>query len=157
MQTKRSSRRRRRGTTAAETAIVLPVFVLFLFGIFEYSRAVWIHNMLKGACNTAAREGIVEGVSTNDVIVSVRQKLASSLDSNDVIVTVKNGGVYDTNNDFPESLDDADDLPNLELANAGSRQLFVVTASVSYNDISFIRFKSFFGLNLGAMAIERRE
>ena len=157
MQTTRISRRRRRGTTAAETAIVLPVFLIFLFGLFEYTRAVWINNMLKGACITAAREGIIEGVSTEDVVASVRQKLSSSLDSNKVTVTVKNAGVYDANNDFPESLDDTDDLPNLELASAGTRQLFVVTASVSYSDISFIRFKYFNGLALAGLAIERRE
>ena len=113
--------------------------------------------MLKGACITAAREGIIEGVSTEDVVASVRQKLSSSLDSNKVTVTVKNAGVYDANNDFPESLDDTDDLPNLELASAGTRQLFVVTASVSYSDISFIRFKYFNGLALAGLAIERRE
>ena len=58
---------RRRGTTTVEFALILPVFLIFVFGLMEYGRAQMIANMLQNSCRDAARWGSTEGVSTSEV------------------------------------------------------------------------------------------
>ena len=54
-----ATRRPRRGATLVETAIVLPLVMLFILGVFEYSR----YLMLLHLCTNAAREGCRYAVS----------------------------------------------------------------------------------------------
>jgi Flp pilus assembly protein TadG len=44
-----------RGTAAVEFAVVAPVFVLMLFGTFEFGRALWTRASLQYAVQQAAR------------------------------------------------------------------------------------------------------
>ena len=60
MRCQTQTRRRRRGATIVEAALVLSLFLLFLFGLFEYSRYLLVHQMLANA----ARDG-VRYASTN--------------------------------------------------------------------------------------------
>ena len=50
---------RRRGTTLVEVAIVLNVFLLFMFGIFEYCRYIFILQISTNAARDAARYAVV--------------------------------------------------------------------------------------------------
>jgi Flp pilus assembly protein TadG len=59
-----SSGRRRRGATAVEAALVLPVFLLFLFGILEYGRYLMFLQIL----TNAAREGAHYALAHTDPI-----------------------------------------------------------------------------------------
>lgn len=43
------------GASAVETALLLPVFLLFLFGICEFGRALWTQSALQYAVEAAAR------------------------------------------------------------------------------------------------------
>ena len=52
------------GTTAIETAFLLPVFLTFLIGIMEFGRALWIHSSLQYAAEAAARCAVVQSSST---------------------------------------------------------------------------------------------
>ncbi len=78
MTTKAKRTGRRRGATAVETALVLSAFLLFLFGLFEYSRLL----MVKQVCDNAAREGARYAVvhtadkSIDDVRAEVVRRLA---------------------------------------------------------------------------------
>jgi len=59
------------GTSAIEFALVFPVFILMVLGIFEFSRALWTRSLLNYAVQTAARCGAVDTAtcgSTNDTI-----------------------------------------------------------------------------------------
>jgi Flp pilus assembly protein TadG len=49
-----------RGTTAIETAIVFPVFILMVLGVFEFGRALWTQSALQYAVQVAARCGAVD-------------------------------------------------------------------------------------------------
>jgi Flp pilus assembly protein TadG len=55
----------RRGTALVQTAITLPMMLLFLWGIFEYSRYVMMLQVL----NNAAREGCRYAVMHTDQVV----------------------------------------------------------------------------------------
>ena len=43
------------GTAAVELAILMPVFLVFLFGIVEFGRVMWTHAALQFAVEAAAR------------------------------------------------------------------------------------------------------
>ncbi len=53
--THRRRRRLRSGATLVETALVLSILLLFLFGIFEYSRYLLVNQMLANAARDGAR------------------------------------------------------------------------------------------------------
>ena len=52
------------GVTAIETAILLPVFLTFLLGIFEFGRVMWIQSALQFASEAASRCAVVNASST---------------------------------------------------------------------------------------------
>ena len=68
MRTQSSSGHRRRGAVAVEAALVLPMVLVLLFGIWEVGRFVLVGQML----NTAAREGarLAAGGYSNSVPVT---------------------------------------------------------------------------------------
>lgn len=56
----RSLRASDRGTTAIEAALVFPVFLLMVLGVFEFGRALWTQSALQYAVQVAARCGAVD-------------------------------------------------------------------------------------------------
>lgn len=55
----------RRGTTAVETAAVAVVFLMFLFGILEYCRLIYVQQVVVNAAREGARFAIVNTTDTN--------------------------------------------------------------------------------------------
>ena len=61
--------RSRLGSTVVEFAIAMPVLMLFFFGMFELTRAVWIQITLELAVEQAARFAIVkDGTYATDAL-----------------------------------------------------------------------------------------
>ncbi len=58
-----SIRRDCTGATAVEFALIAPVLVLALIGLFDMGYAVYANTMLQGALQRAARESTVEGAA----------------------------------------------------------------------------------------------
>jgi Flp pilus assembly protein TadG len=56
------------GATAVEFAIILPVFVTLLFGIFEFSRMVFVSSSVQHAIDRAARLAVIDSDVTNSDI-----------------------------------------------------------------------------------------
>src|SRR5690349_6152617 len=56
---RRPVERRRRGSTAVETALALPLIFAFMFAIFDIGRAIATKQMLVNATRTAARQAAV--------------------------------------------------------------------------------------------------
>ena len=50
-----SSPRHERGSSAAEFALILPIFILFLLGMIDVGRWVWSFSELEKATQTGAR------------------------------------------------------------------------------------------------------
>ena len=70
-------RRLRSGATLVETALVLSLLLLFLFGIFEYARYLLVHQLLANA----ARDGV--------------RYASVNVDKSNAFVTTAEGGVID--------------------------------------------------------------
>ena len=66
----------RRGATAVEMAFALPVFLLFLFAIFEYSRYFMVRHVMDAAAQEGCRFAVVQGstatVAQVNAIVTTR-------------------------------------------------------------------------------------
>ncbi len=131
-------RRTRCGTTAIETAFVLPVFLLFVLGIIEFGHAQMVNHLLRSACRNAVRLGSTEGVSTAQVQQRVLDHLGSAIDPSAVTVYVKNANVYDQGGTAPTSASALESLPDIELSEAEPRTLFLVRAKVNYDEVSVV-------------------
>jgi Flp pilus assembly protein TadG len=73
----RSLIRQRAGGALLEFAVVLPVFVMLLFGIFEFGRMLWIQNALHYSVQQAARCAAID--TNNCGSTSAIQSFAASL------------------------------------------------------------------------------
>jgi Flp pilus assembly protein TadG len=77
----RSSSTRRRlirkeGTTTVEMALVLPIFLMFVFGCMEFSRISMIRSRTANAAYEGARFAMVQGSSVADAQQAVTDSLA---------------------------------------------------------------------------------
>ena len=61
-----SRRRRSSGQALAEFALIIPIFLALLMGIFDFGRVVWASNSLAHAAREGARFAIVHGGSPMD-------------------------------------------------------------------------------------------
>jgi hypothetical protein len=128
----------RRGTTIVETAVVLPVFLLLLFAIFEFGHAQLIKNMLNSSCRNAARIGAVEGTSTNQVISQIQQQMSPVISQDNVLIFVNDAGDFDSDDTPDTDGQSIEDMPSIELSEAEPRQLFVIRARVPYNSVAIV-------------------
>ena len=95
---KKTKKKKQRGATAVELAIILPVMLLFIFGIIEFSLLLYNKNII----NHAAREGARIGVAYNpyrvddtDIKDAVNEYIASKL-----ISFSNNEAIINDNNDI---------------------------------------------------------
>ncbi len=83
----RNPKQRRRGSTLVEAALVLPVILMFLFGIMEYGRYVMMLQILTNAAREGAHyalshtqpvtiAGTTSGNNTSDVTNVINTALA---------------------------------------------------------------------------------
>jgi Flp pilus assembly protein TadG len=61
------TRRRSRGQALVEFAIIIPIFLTLLMGIFDFGRVVWAQNSLASAAREGARFAIVHGGSPSNL------------------------------------------------------------------------------------------
>jgi Flp pilus assembly protein TadG len=82
-----STNRHRRGTTAVEVAIVLPLLLLLLFAAIDYSRANSIRNTAENAAYEGARRAIVPG-GTGQAAKDTANEILNILSIKNASVTV---------------------------------------------------------------------
>ena len=74
----RGIRKRRRGAAAVEFAVVLPVFVLLVFGMIEYGRMVMVQQVITNASREGARCAVLDGATTSSVQSAVTTYLSDA-------------------------------------------------------------------------------
>src|SRR5262249_44099525 len=78
------ARRPRSGAAAVEMAMVLPILILFVFGIYEYGRFVFTYTTATNAVRDGCRFAIVNTQTTataTDVQTVVNNKMAGVVNS----------------------------------------------------------------------------
>lgn len=137
--------------------MVLPVYLILLFGIVEFGHAQMVMSLLQSGCRNGARMGALEGPTTADVIARVNRTVGSAVSEGLTTVSVRDASVFDTGGDLPETAAELNALPTIEVANAESRQMFVVRASVPYNSIALVPMPFLKDLTLSAQSFMRHE
>lgn len=65
----RSIRKQEKGQSLVEFALVAMIFLVVLFGIIEFSRALWTYNTIVQATRAGARFAVVEVPTSTDIEV----------------------------------------------------------------------------------------
>jgi len=140
-----------------ETALVLPVFFFLVFAILEFAHAQMAINVMQSACRNGARIGTTEGATTTEVTERVDQIMASAFKTDTASIYVLDASVYDSGGTPPVTGADIEGLPPMDLLNAESRQMFVVRATIPYNDIALVPMPFMNGVVLDGQAFMRHE
>jgi Flp pilus assembly protein TadG len=140
-----------------EAAFILPLFFLFVFALIEFGHARMVGHLLNSACRNGARYGATEGATTANVRNQVRQILASAIDPDQVVLLVKDASDYDNSGNLPETSAEFEALPDVEISGATPRQLFLVRATVQYNDISLLSLPFMNGVEITGQSFTRHE
>ncbi len=155
------TRRRQRtpgrcGSTITETAVVLPVFFMILFGFIEFGHVFMTIHALNSAARKAARLGVSETATTADVRTLATQIVDSSIPAARATILVKNGSVFDSDGVDASSINYAS-LSDIEVHTAERRQLFIVRVSVPYSDVAILGPKWLGGLTVYGQSVMRKE
>jgi len=60
-----------RGATLVEFAIGATVFVMSLFAVLEFGRALWVHNALTDAARRGARYAVLHSINSDSGVANV--------------------------------------------------------------------------------------
>jgi Flp pilus assembly protein TadG len=93
----------RKGATTVEFAIVAPVFLLLIFGIFEFGRVFMVTQLLTEAARKSARVAIVEGTTSDQIKAAATNSLS--------IVGIKSESIGISVNDAPLDTVDPRNFP----------------------------------------------
>ena len=137
-------------------AIVLPVFGVFLAGLMETGHALMVMDVLNSAAKQAARLGALEGKTTAQVMTLAQDKISGAVTPGDATVMIKNGSDFDTPGFDPTGLDYAS-LPDIEVLDAESKELFIVRIEVPYNDVAILPPFWIKNITLSGQAVMRHE
>lgn len=147
----------RRGATVVESALVLPVFFALLYGIVEYGHAQMVVNTLNASARHAVRYSSTNGVTSEECKEQFNTMMGAVCDASKINVMVKDANVYDTDDTEPATADDFAALPDIDLEDAPPRRLFLVRATVNYNDVALIGMPFMKNVTLTGQAISRHE
>ena len=81
-----------RGQSLVETALVLPILLIILMGIFDFGRAIFAYNAVSNAAREAARVAIVNQNTTGVVDEGKRSAIGLNPDTVDVTFAITGAG-----------------------------------------------------------------
>ena len=76
-----------RGQSLVEFALILPIFILVLAGLFDLGRAVYAYNTISNASRESVRVAIVNQTPTDVQNEALKQGVALGLSAADVTIT----------------------------------------------------------------------
>jgi Flp pilus assembly protein TadG len=86
MRRRGTPRARTRGQALVEFALILPIFILLLVGLFDVGRAVFAYNTVSNAAREAARVAIVNQTESDVDAKAVQRAVSLGLTASDVTV-----------------------------------------------------------------------
>ena len=146
----------RNGSTITETAVVLPIFFLILFGFIEFGHVFMTIHTLNSAARRAARLGISETATTVSVTALANQVVSSAIPGSSATILVKNGEAFDVTGVNASTINYST-LPDIELSAASRRQLFIVRVSVPYSSVAILGPRWLGDLTVYGQCVMRKE
>jgi hypothetical protein len=140
-------RDKRCGAALVEMAIVLPVFLMVVWGIIEFGRGMMVANMVTNAAREGARLAVIDGNTNTDVqnAISTFLQQAINVSPGDITVTI--------------GIDEAPGNPDPlnQIASAEPRDLINIVVSVPFDSVSYIPGDYLSGKSLVGRASMRHE
>ena len=148
----------RGGTTIVETAVVLPIFFTMIMGVIEFGHCFMTIHTMNSAARRAARAGVPETATTAEISSLAHDILDSAIDADhaNVNILVKDASVFDQAG-FDASNLDYSALPDVNVEDLTSGQLFVVRIQVPYSEIGILGPRWIGSLNLYGQSVMRKE
>lgn len=146
----------RGGAVLVEFALVSSLFAMFLAMIMELGHVYLVINALNASAKRAARYGVVEGVTTAEVLAKANSLIGSTFAPAEATVSILDGSIFDSDG-YDADTFDYSSLPTIELDDAETRQLFVVRVSVPYDDVAIIPPFWIKGVTLYGQSVMRHE
>ena len=137
----------RSGAALVEMALVLPVFLMVIFGIIEFGRGMMVGQMVTNAAREGARLGVISGNSNADVETKVKDFIldATGIANVDVAVTI-------TITPDPSNVD-----PVNVLANSNTGDFIKVKVAVSAEKATLLQPDFLTGKSIVGIATMRHE
>jgi Flp pilus assembly protein TadG len=76
------------GSVAVEFALLIPVYIAFMFGTIEFGRMIWIRNTMEFAAEQAARYGAITSGATTATITAYAATQLIGISSTGITFTV---------------------------------------------------------------------
>lgn len=138
----------RSGVAAVEMALVLPIFMMILWGVVEFGRAMMVGQLVTNAARHGARLAIIDGTTSAQVRTAVQNSLLSTvggITAADVTVTVEVTPAPGNPN------------PANETAAAHTNDICQVAVSVPYRAVGYVSGHFLAAANLRAVCVMRHE
>mgnify|MGYP002631505738 CR=1 FL=1 len=152
---------KRKGTTLVETAVVLPIFFTFLFGFIEFGHVFMTIHTLNSAARRAARLGVSELATTDEVRTLAHDILDSAIDADleNVKIQVKDASDFDDIAVDAGAMDDTyyESLPNVAVQDLERGSLFIVRIEVPYGEVGILGPRWIGDIKLYGQAVMRKE
>jgi Flp pilus assembly protein TadG len=131
----RAARRRRRAVATVEFALLLPIVLLFLTGIWEVGRLVEVNQVLDNAAREGARQASTAQAHYADVQTAVTNALndAGITNLNGLTVQVQN---LTTNDTGPGT--DGSGVADYDPTSASSGDRLQVTVTLPFNNVRWL-------------------
>lgn len=139
---------RRRGAVIVEMALVLPIFLMLVFGIIEFGRGFMVGQLVTNAAREGARRAILDGSTNADVTSFIQTFMQSSANVSASNVTV-------TITVTPAAGNPA--VAGNSIASCSSRDLIAVKVEVPFDKVAYITGKYMKGKKLSGQASMRHE
>jgi Flp pilus assembly protein TadG len=89
---RRGRQAKRAAAVVAEFALVAPILVFLLLGIFELARGIIVKQLLNDAARKACREGVLPSRTNSDVIAQINNILTNNyIPTADATITIQVG------------------------------------------------------------------
>lgn len=136
----------RTGAAAVEFAVVAPIFLLLIFGMIDFGRAMMMSQVVQNASREGARLASTDGSTEQGVTDLVKDYLTNSLGVTSSEVTVNITVTAGPGNPTPTGL-----------SNCTPGDQCTVQVLVPYNQIAVFKSNYFANANLRGYASMRRE
>lgn len=134
---------------------------LFPIGIatIEFGHCFMTIHTINAAARNAARLGVADTATTEDVVDKATEILGSAINVNaaSLQVLVKDGSQFDDPEFDPTTLTDYEALPDSDLATLPSQSLFIVRVQVPYTEVGILGAWFLRDVNLYGQAVMRKE
>ena len=144
--TERVAERTRRGAAAVEFAVVVPFFLILVFGMIDFGRAMMISQVIQNASREGARLASTDGATGQMVTDRVNSYLNGALGLSPGEITTNISVEAGLDNPAPTAV-----------ANASPGDQCTVQVLVPYNQIAIFKIDYFSNAKLRGYASMRRE